>query len=110
LDSVSNDRKKSDSRRKKDKKKGKNFRNISSDEDELDKIKKALERKNGIRMMKILCFIHPKVIVIRMIRNREGKEKRKRVMVHHIIILVKGQNERSGKKEYTYSSSSDGSN
>jgi hypothetical protein len=45
-----------------------------------------------------------------MIRNREGKEKRKRVMVHHIIILVKGQNERSGKKEYTYSSSSDGSN
>ncbi|KAK2429402.1 hypothetical protein QL285_027846 [Trifolium repens] len=45
LDSVSNDRKKSDSRRKKDKKKGKNFRNISSDEDELDKIKKSSRKK-----------------------------------------------------------------
>jgi hypothetical protein len=96
LDSVSKDRKKSDSRRKKDKKKGKSSRNISSDEDELVKIKKGSRKKKWYSSDENSSFYTSESE-----SGRDDKKQRRR----------KGK-KKKGKKEYTSeedSSSSDGS-
>jgi hypothetical protein len=82
LDFVSKDRKKLDSRSKKDKKKGKSSRNISSDEDEPYKIKKGSRYSSDENSS---------------FYTSESDSDHK-VMVHHIIILVKGQKERRSQR------------
>jgi hypothetical protein len=98
LDSVSKDRKKLDSRSKKDKKKGKSSRNrnISSDEDELVKIKKGSRKKKWYSSDENSSFYTSESE-----SGRDDKKQRRR----------KGK-KKKGKKEYTSeedSSSSDGS-
>jgi hypothetical protein len=116
LDSVSKDRKKSDSRRKRDKKKGKRSRDISSDEDELDKIKKGSRKKKWYSSDENSSFYTSESDSDRddkKQRRRRGKKKKGDGSSDYSGERSKRKTKsRSGKKEYTSeedSSSSDGS-
>ncbi|PNX92720.1 cwf19-like protein 2-like, partial [Trifolium pratense] len=115
LDSVSKDRKKSDSRRKKDKRKGKSSRNISSDEDELDKIKKGSRKKKWYSSDESSSSYTTESESDRDDKKgrRKGKKKKGDGSSDYSGERSKRKTRsRSGKKEYTSeegSSSSDGS-
>ncbi|KAJ1377694.1 putative CWF19-like protein 2 isoform X2, partial [Sesbania bispinosa] len=104
LDTVSKERKISDSRRKKDKRKGKSSRSSSSDDEELDKIKKGSRRKKWYSSDENSSIYTTESESDRdeKKRRRKGKKKRDDCSSDNSRERSnKRSKSRSGKKEYT---------